>query len=77
VITRHKELVDGVASIDDWPSQRAHARPHIIFDTPYNHDEAGLRLQGWDDPELPNVLEAARQAYLGWAAVSFPGQRAS
>jgi hypothetical protein len=35
---------------------------HIVFDQPYNkHSPAALRIRGWDDPHLEDILEAARR----------------
>lgn len=59
VITKDKHLIDGVALIDDRPEiaryQDATWR-HIIFGRPYNQSKQGLRLRGWADPRLAEVL---------------------
>ncbi len=61
IITRDKHLFDGVALIDDRPELRGADEAswrHIIFDQPYNRHVAGLRLSGWLDKKLPEILEA-------------------
>ncbi len=60
IITKDKHEVDGIALIDDRPEIR-HANEaswkHVIFDQPYNQHVPGLRLNGWLDEALPEVLE--------------------
>jgi 5'-nucleotidase len=66
IIDKTKSRYDGLALIDDRPevdtnNGRATWR-HIVFDQPYNkHSPAALRLRGWDDPHLEDILEAARR----------------
>ena len=67
IITGAKEFCDGIALIDDRPiiknADKASWR-HIVFDTSYNRTApSNLRIMGWDDDLLPEVLaRAARQA---------------
>lgn len=60
IIDSNKELYDGIALIDDRPILKNTAQAtwqHIVFDTSYNQDTpTTLRLQGWDDPNLPELL---------------------
>jgi 5'-nucleotidase len=66
IIAKEKHRYPGFALIDDRPevdtnSGRA-AWCHIVFDHPYNrHSSAGLRVHGWDDPQLEEILEAAQR----------------
>lgn len=67
IIDKTKSRYDGLALIDDRPevdtnSGRATWR-HIVFDQPYNkHSRTALRIRGWDDPHLEDILEAARRS---------------
>ena len=67
IITGAKEFCDGIALIDDRPiiknADKASWR-HVVFDTSYNRTApSDLRIMGWDDDLLPEVLaRAARQA---------------
>ncbi|MGE5298734.1 MAG: 5' nucleotidase, NT5C type [Acidobacteriota bacterium] len=67
IITSAKEFCDGIALIDDRPiiknADKASWR-HVVFDTSYNRTApSDLRIMGWDDDLLPEVLaRAARQA---------------
>jgi 5'-nucleotidase len=66
IIAKDKYNYSGLALIDDRPevdTNNGHATwRHIVFDHPYNrHSSAGLRIQGWDDPQLEEILEAARR----------------
>ncbi len=66
IIAKEKYNYSGLALIDDRPevdTNNGHATwCHIVFDHPYNrHSSAGLRIQGWDDPQLEEILEAARR----------------
>ena len=66
IIDKTKSRYDGLALIDDRPevdtnNGRATWR-HIVFDQPYNkHSRAALRIRGWEDPNLEDILEAARR----------------
>jgi 5'-nucleotidase len=66
IIDKMKSRYDGLALIDDrlevdTNNGRATWR-HIVFDQPYNkHSSAALRIRGWDDPHLEDILEAARR----------------
>jgi 5'-nucleotidase len=66
IIDTMKSRYDGAALIDDRPevdtnNGRATWR-HVVFDQPYNkHSRAALRIRGWDDPHLEDILEAARR----------------
>jgi 5'-nucleotidase len=69
IITRDKHLHDGIALIDDRP-EVAHADEaswkHIVFDMSYNQSTVTeLRLHGWHDDRLPDLLEMAAAAYEG------------
>lgn len=62
-ITKHKELCDGIALIDDRPVvKNAEQAPwqHILFDASYNRGETNeLRMMGWDDEALSELLARA------------------
>lgn len=65
IIDRRKYRYDGFALIDDRPevdTNDGQARwLHVVFDRPYNQDHtAALRIRGWDDPDLEDILEAVR-----------------
>lgn len=66
IIDKTKSRYDGLALIDDGRevdtnNGRATWR-HIVFDQPSNkHSRAALRIRGWDDPHLEDILEAARR----------------
>ncbi len=66
LFTPNKHLALGVALIDDKPAPIKHSDEavweHIIFDRKCNQtpeSEGYLRLRGWADPDLPEVLEEA------------------
>lgn len=68
IITRHKQLVDGVALIDDRPPPLRDSDEatweHIIFDRACNRgaDTAEyIRITNWADPELPEKLALAEE----------------
>jgi 5'-nucleotidase len=65
IIDKRKYLYDGVVLIDDRSGIDGQERApwkHVVFDRPYNQDStAPFRLHGWLDPNLGNILEAARQ----------------
>jgi 5'-nucleotidase len=66
IIAKDKYNYRGIALIDDRPEVDTNNGEatwcHIVFDHPYNrHSSAGLRVQGWDDPALEEILEAARR----------------
>ena len=66
IITREKYLFNGIAIIDDKPEMTKVEQTkwtHIIFDQPYNRDKPGLRLKGWLDSNLPEILEEASNNY--------------
>jgi 5'-nucleotidase len=63
IITRDKYLFEGRALIDDCPEiNRADEAiwAHIIFNRPYNQRATGLRLNGWLDEILPEILEMVK-----------------
>jgi 5'-nucleotidase len=62
---RDKTKYNAIALIDDKPDiphSESASWKHIVFDAPYNKaSRTMLRLYGWRDSELPNLLnEAAR-----------------
>jgi 5'-nucleotidase len=66
IIDKTKSRYDGLALIDDRPEVDTNNGQatwrHIVFDQPYNeHSRAALRIRGWDDPRLEDILEAARR----------------
>jgi 5'-nucleotidase len=66
IIDKTKSRHDGVALIDDRPDVDTNNGQatwrHIVFDQLYNkHSRAALRIRGWDDPHLEDILEAARR----------------
>jgi 5'(3')-deoxyribonucleotidase len=66
IITRDKFSCDGIALIDDKPDIKRMDEAcwqHIVFDHSYNQAaKSTLRLYSWNDPNLPNLLEAAKKA---------------
>lgn len=60
IIDRRKYLHDGIALIDDRPEREGSDQAswqHVVFDASYNQSSsAALRLHGWDDPALPDIL---------------------
>jgi 5'(3')-deoxyribonucleotidase len=67
IITSDKHLHDGIALIDDRPefidAERARWG-HILFSHPYNqHIASELRLYGWHDKNLPNILKYLEDIY--------------
>ena len=66
LITRDKFSCDGIALIDDKPDIKRMDEAswqHIVFDHPYNQKTTStLRLHGWHDPNLKQLLEAAKKA---------------
>jgi 5'-nucleotidase len=67
IIDKKKYLYGGLVLIDDRPevdTGNGQAEwQHIVFDRPYNkHAAAGLlRLMGWNDPNMANILEQAKE----------------
>lgn len=63
IITDDKYLYDGVALIDDRPSiKHVELAPwqHVVYDKTYNQDALSkLRIKGWNDDRLPEVLALA------------------
>lgn len=62
IASRDKYLHSGIALIDDNPNihnTELASWQHIIFDHPYNEGLAGPRLHGWNDDNLPNLLNDA------------------
>lgn len=62
IIDKEKYRHGGLALIDDRPhvdTNNGQARwCHVVFDRPYNQlSDAVLRIRGWDDPLLEEVLE--------------------
>jgi len=67
IIDREKFRHGGLALIDDRPDVDTNngqaAWRHIVFDRPYNkHSSAALRLRGWNDPHLEDILTTLRRA---------------
>lgn len=63
IITSDKYLVDARALIDDCPEiEKANEASwaHVVYDKPYNQQTVGLRLHGWLDERLPEILEEIR-----------------
>ncbi len=60
IITKNKELYDGIALIDDRPvikNADTASWHHVVFDTTYNRTAPSVfRISGWDDELLPEVL---------------------
>lgn len=74
LFTPDKHLADGLALIDDKPAPIRHSEQasweHIIFDRGCNRTQASegyLRLRGWADPDLPEILEETKRRRLGKA----------
>ena len=66
IIDKDKYLYDGIALIDDKPIvNNSHLAKweHIVFDRSYNKDADKLRLMGWDDDNLSDLLMQAEQRY--------------
>jgi len=66
IIDREKFRHNGIALIDDRPDVDTNdgqaAWRHIVFDQPYNkRSGAALRIHGWDDPHLEDVLATLRR----------------
>ena len=68
IMTGNKHEHGGTALIDDRPKvPKSESAPwqHIVFDQPFNQARQGiLRLRGWNDPRLEELLEESRQRYL-------------
>lgn len=71
LFTPDKHLVDGMALIDDKPAPIKHSEKavweHVIFDRACNRtssSEGYLRLRGWADPDLLEILEEAKKRHL-------------
>lgn len=68
IFDRDKSGYDAIALIDDRPAVRnAHQAvwEHILFDQSYNRAVAtGLRLMGWYDPKLEDLLAIAHASSL-------------
>lgn len=71
LFTPDKHLVQGAALIDDKPAPIKHSDEavweHVIFDRRCNQtleSEGYLRLHGWRDPDLPEILEEAKRRHL-------------
>lgn len=65
IIDKRKYRHDGLALIDDRPGVDTNDGQatwrHVVFDRPYNQRSgAALRIRGWDDPDLEDILELAR-----------------
>lgn len=67
IITRDKYLAAGIALIDDKPDIKRVDEAewtHIVFDHSYNKSAASsLRLNGWNDPNLAELLTLAHQKH--------------
>lgn len=70
LFTPDKHLANGVALIDDKPAPIKHSKnarwEHVIFDRNCNRTHASkgyLRLFGWDDPDLPKILEETKRRH--------------
>lgn len=65
IIDSKKELYEGIALIDDRPHIKngdQAAWRHIVFDAPYNQQSsAELRLHGWQDTSLPELLAQCQE----------------
>jgi 5'-nucleotidase len=64
IVDKRKYLYPGLALIDDRPDVDTNngeaTWQHIIFDYPYNQtSDVELRLYGWSDPDLPDLLKRA------------------
>lgn len=68
IITKEKELCDGIALIDDRPEINGNEIApwkHVVFDHPYNQlAPSDYRLKGWNDPNLEVILKRAAQAAM-------------
>jgi hypothetical protein len=71
LFTPDKHLADGMALIDDKPPPIKHSEravwEHVVFDRACNRTESSegyLRLRGWADPNLPDILEEAKKRHL-------------
>ena len=70
IITVNKEQAEGFVLIDDRPEIKDADKAswkHVVFGQPYNqHIDTPLRLNGWNDKNLPTILEqAAKMSSLG------------
>ena len=73
IIDKQKFRHHGIALIDDRPEVDTNNGQatwrHIVFDRPYNkRSGAALRLRGWEDPRLEEVLATLRRPDEGGAA---------
>jgi 5'-nucleotidase len=62
IVTKEKHLCAGTALIDDRPEVRRSGEAiwqHIVFDRPYNQGGHRLRLHGWEDELLEELLKTA------------------
>lgn len=71
LFTHDKHLQPGIALIDDKPVPIKHSEnatwEHVIFDRDCNRTPASegyLRLLGWDDPDLSEILKETKRRYL-------------
>ncbi|MES2971245.1 MAG: hypothetical protein V4702_02920 [Patescibacteria group bacterium] len=74
LFVKDKSSQRGIALIDDHPAipgAEAADWQHLVFDQPYNAQvETEFRLHGWNDPQLPELLERARNIQrLGYMAL--------
>lgn len=67
ILDSNKHEYDGIALIDDKPKVRGSEHAvwrHILFDRPYNQGvQNSLRLVGWNDKRLPELLKQAHLLY--------------
>jgi 5'-nucleotidase len=73
IFTAQKYLPDAVANFDDQPKIKLAelaSWQHIIFDQQYNDGVPGVRLFGWLDQDLPELLDNATDRYF-----RFPEQK--
>ena len=67
IIDRRKYAYDGIALIDDRPELEGNEQAswqHVVFDASYNQDSpAKLRLHGWDDPALGDILAKCHELH--------------
>lgn len=63
-IGRDKESEPGIALIDDRPDiTDGLTWKRIIYTQPWNRHETDLRLQSWQDPNLPMILAYCAERY--------------
>ena len=68
ILDHEKYNYDGIVLIDDRPEVKTgNGRAkwlHVVFDRTYNQNSsATLRLHGWQDPNLPGIIESARNRH--------------